>query len=678
MIDNRRPSGWCGPALLGCLVSAHPLLAAPTPQDAGESPPPAEQSESPPSDFVDLELEQLMQVPVVEVTSVAGVATPLHDTPAAIFVVTNEDIRRGGHRSIADSLRMVPGLNVAGINANTWAISSRGFNDRFANKMLVLIDGRAVYNDLFAGVFWDEQDVVLEDVDRIEVIRGPGATLWGANAVNGVINVTTKSARDTQGLYLEGGGGNEQQGWGVARYGGRIADDAHFRVYSKYANHDTFDLRDPRSRGDAPDDWDRFQTGFRVDLGDPAEGVLTMQGDAYDGRSGEPVTVPTLDPPFSRFGRDDTDIQGANILARLEKTIDPDQAWSVQAYFDYAERSNIVLDDIRRTADVEFRHHFGIGETHDVIWGAAYRNRWDQTAGSFAVDFDPADRSTDKFSAFVQDTIHIIPERLALMLGSKFEENDYTGFEVQPSARFTWTPDPNHTVWGAFSRAVRTPSRTEDDVRFTLGVVPPPAVPMPTPIILRGDRSVDSEELLAYELGYRVRPTDHLTFDFTGFYNDYENIVTVAPTANPLVFEFANGGAVESYGFEAAGTWQPADNWRIQGGYTFLKVQSNAAADSFEGTAPEQQFTVRSYLDITDDLEFNAAAYYVDNVPAHDVPGYIRLDAGFTWRPAPNVEFAVWGQNLLDGEHQEFLDASFSQVPIEIERSFHARVSLRF
>ena len=625
-------------------------------------------------DLADVDLEGLMAIPV---TSVAGVARPLRDTPAAMYVITREDIRHGGHRTLADALRMVPGLNVAQIGSSIWAISARGFNDRFSTKLLVLIDGRAIYNTLFSGVFWDVQDMVLADIERVEVIRGPGATLWGANAVNGVINIVTRKARRTQGLYATVGGGDEEQAFGTVRYGGKLGEDRFYRVYAKYDDRDSFRFVTGEDPGD---EWDVLRGGFRIDLESNPDTTVTVQGDVYDGTVGTSVLAATLTPPFTERLKLDTTVRGSDLMARVEHLTAPDAGWSVQAYYDRAERRRPdFFKDDRDTFDVEYRHHRMAGDSHALIWGVGYRYRSDETEGSFAFAFVPEDGDERKYSAFVQDTIRLADGRVSLMFGSKFEHNDFTGFEVQPGIRLAWTPDDRRTAWASFARALRTPSRGSNDLRLTIGIAVPPAVPAPAPVRLVGNPDLDAEDLYAYELGYRCRPVDRVTVDLAAFYNDYHKLISIgAPTPSPLEVTFSNGTTGESHGLELTARWDAADRARLAAAYTYLEVHLDGLDEADEDTSPRHQFNVRAYLDIADAVELNAAAYFVDSVAAGNVSSYVRLDTGITWRLNSNVALTAWGRNLLESGHVEFTDPLFVIDPIEVPRSFYGQVSFRY
>jgi iron complex outermembrane receptor protein len=649
------------------------------------------QAQRRPPDLTELSLEELMNL---EVTTVARKEQKLSEAAAAIFVITQEDIRRSGATHIPEALRMVPGLDVARIDANKWAITARGLNARFANKLLVLVDGRSVYNPLFSGVYWDVQDPLLSDVERIEVIRGPAGTLWGANAVNGVINIITKSAKDTQGGLVNAGGGNEERGFGDVRYGGKLGG-AYYRVYAKYFNEDNFATA---SGQDAHDAWDVGRGGFRVDWDIAYHDSLTVQGDYYRGDFGDQVTIPSLAPPFEQTIVGDFPMVGGNFLGRWKHLFSDTSGMALQFYYDRTERKDAVHREIRDTLDLEFQHRFALGRRQEIVWGLGYRFTVDDLRGSAFVSFDPASRADHLFSAFVQNELTLVDRRLRLTLGSKFEHNDYTGFEVQPNARLLWTPGGPHTIWAAVSRAVRTPSRFEDDVRVTLAAFPGPSPACPAPlceVVAFGDRDVKAESLLAYEVGYRVLPTPWLSLDLAAFYNIYDDLRTSEPgvpffesrpPAPRLVFPFrtANRMDGEIYGVELATNWAVTDRWRLGLGYSWLQVQlhrdpssSDAAAENAEGDSPEHQFKVRSYLDLPYRLQFDVALYYVDKLANRQVPSYTRVDARLAWHPTEALEVSLGLQNLFDDRHREF-GPSLLVNPTEIERSVYGKITWRF
>jgi iron complex outermembrane receptor protein len=605
-----------------------------------------------------LSLEDLM---AVEVTSVSRRRERLTEAASAIQVITQEDIRRSGATRIPEALRLASNLQVAQVDSRQWAISARGFNNTLANKLLVMIDRRAVYTPLFAGVFWDVQDTLLEDVDRIEVISGPGGSLWGANAVNGVINIVTKGARDTQGLFVEGGGGNELRGFGGARYGGQITPDLHYRVYGKFFDRDETEFA---NGADATNQWYMGQGGFRLDWDATTDNLLRLQGDLYDGRIDQP-------------GPDDIVVSGGNLLSRWTHTFSEESEIQLQLYYDQTRRRipGTFSEDLT-TYDLDGQHRFALGR-HAIVWGLGYRLIDDDVGNSSTnLAFLPAQKTFQIFSAFVQDEITLVEDRLRVTLGSKFEHNDYTGFEFQPGGRVAWTPTDQQTIWAAVSRAVRTPSRI--DRHFFAPRDPPHTV-------LQGGPDFVSEELIAYELGYRIQPQPKLSVSAAVFYHDYDELRSAEPldpppATTPLVI--ANGLKGESYGIELTTTYQVTDWWRLRAGYTFLEKNIFLKPGSRdinqgmgEGNDPEQQFLLRSSLEFPGHLELDASIRYVDRLPAPHVPDYIGCDLRVGWRPLKNLELAIVGQNLLDNRHPEFGAAPTRQ---EIERSVYGRIAWNF
>jgi iron complex outermembrane receptor protein len=641
---------------------------------------------------MEMSIEDLMSV---KITSVAKKTQALSEAAAAIFVITQEDIRRSGVTSIAEALRMVPGLQVARIDANKWAITARGFSGRFSNKLLVLIDGRSVYTPIFSGVFWDAQDTLLEDIERIEVIRGPGATLWGANAVNGVINIITKTAKDTQGGLIYGGAGTEEQGFGGFRYGTKSGDHTYWRIYTKYFNRDDAVYA---SGDDAADGWDVLRGGFRMDWQGSSGDSLTLSGDIYDGELGETITTPSLAFPYSSTTDEEYDESGGNLLGRWERKISETSDMGLQLYYDRFDIDPSIIGVSVDTVDIDFQHRFSLGDQQEIIWGLGYRYISDEIDNSSTVSFIPDSRHYDILSAFVQDDIIVVEDLLHLILGSKFEDNDYTGFEVQPNARLTWMPHEQHSVWAAVSRAVRTPSRAEDDVRIGLAVIPPgiPQNPAPLPLVLTavGNRDFDSEELLAYEIGYRVRPMDELSLDVTAFFNDYDSLRSswlatpfpeppLSPTHMVLPLAEDNEDKAETYGVELAADWRPSDWWHFQAAYTYLNIVLEADEESSmvsggEAASPHHQVSLRSAMDLPGALEFHLWFRYVDELPSLDVDDYITLDTRLGWHPRQNLEISVVGQNLLDNQHLEYKPEFLDTAPTEVEHSIYAKITWHF
>jgi len=647
-----------------------------------------EQARERPIDLTELSLEELMEI---EVTSVAKKGQKVSEAAAAIYVITQEDIRRSGATSIPEVLRMVPGLQVARINAHTWAISSRGFNNEFANKLLVLIDDRSVYTPLFSGVYWDVQDVLLEDVERIEVIRGPGAALWGANAVNGVINIITKSAKDTQDGLVSAGGGSEERGFGGVRYSGKLGQEAYYRIYTKYFNRD--DSADPSGHSTS-DDWDVLRGGFRVDWDVTEQDSLTLHGDIYRGEAGGMVTLTSLSPPFAQPTVDINDIAGGNLVGRWRHMFSETSDLAFQWYYDRTERDSLILKEVRDTLDFDFQHHFSLGRRQDFVWGLGYRFTTDKLTNSFTVSFDPTSRGLHLMSAFAQDELTIVKNLLRLTLGSKFEVNSFTKLEVQPNVRLLWTPHERHTLWAAVSRAVRTPSRSERDVRINIAAFPDPSG-LTNLVSGFGSPDFESENLLAYEFGYRVQPVRHLSLDLAAFYNVYEDLRTADPgapfledTPSPphlvVPLQASNGMDGEAYGVEIAASWNVTNHWRLNVGYTLLKMHlhggvslGDSSLQSAEGDSPQNQFHLRSYLDLSHKLNWDVALYYVDSLPSLDVPSYVQVDTRLAWHPTEALEVSLELQNLLDDRHQEF-GSSFLVSPTEIERGVYGKITWRF
>ncbi len=475
---------------LGCSVAAFALLVATLPGIARAD-------SLDPKQYTRMSLDELSDM---EITSVSKRAEKASEAPAAVYVLTDEDIHHSGATTIPELLRMVPGLSVAQAGSHQWAISSRGFNDQFSNKLLVLIDGRTVYTPLFSGVYWDVQDTVLEDIDRIEVIRGPGATLWGANAVNGVINIITKHTKDTKGGYFSSAVGNHERGIVSGRYGAGVGDNLNYRAY---ASSKSFDEVRGIAGGGARDEWHKEQAGFRTDWDHSDVDNLTVQGDIYHGREDSWLDLPSFTAPFTQDFFDDSDLGGANILARWKHSVEEGSDLTFQTYFDHTYRDDFYLEQRINTFDLDLQHVLAVSERNQLIWGAGYRLVDDNLRGTEYLNYDPKSRAANLWSAFIQNEFALVPDQLLFTIGSKFEHNDYTGFEWQPSTRLALLIDEHHTLWGSISRAVRTPNRTMEDVAFTVAAAPgaPPRL-----LKLVGNDDVDSEELIAYEAGYRVQP----------------------------------------------------------------------------------------------------------------------------------------------------------------------------
>jgi iron complex outermembrane recepter protein len=638
------------------------------------------------SNLLDLSIEQLSEL---RVTSVSRVREPLADSPASVFVITGDEIRRSGVTSIAEALRLAPGVEVARRNNYSWSITLRGFNSDLANKLLVLIDGRSVYSPLYAGVFWDVQDTLLEDVDRIEVIAGPGGTLWGANAVNGVLNIITRRAKDTAGAFVEAGGGDGERRLAAFRYGGVLGHDIAARAYVKYAG------RDPSMQSDgtaAIDDYALGQAGFRMDWGAAATDRFTVQGDYYSGReAGEytsPFTLGTL--PNGTFV-DNTDIAGGNVLGRWDRALGEGRDLTLQVYFDHTRRDiPATYDEARNTFDVDFQLHRSFSKRHDLLWGASFRQTGDQIGNTLFASFDPAHRIDRTLSSFLQDKI-ALRKRLFLTLGSKFEHNDYTGFESQPNVRLSWIIDGRRTFWSAMSRAVRIPSRLDSDLRLTLPL-DIPTIPFPVYVTVSGNPQISAEKLNAYEAGYRVVATEALSFDVAVFRDDYDQLQTVEPQQPiilpdptvpyaivPNILEDNMHG--RSVGATFSTNWEPLENVRLRFLYAFFDLDLATEPGSLDtmrpqlgGNSPRHQLSVQAFVDLPHRLSLFTAARYVDELPAQAVPSYTAVDASLRWRPRGHLDLSLTVQNLTDAHHAEF----GSGGAMEIERSCLLRAAWTF
>jgi iron complex outermembrane receptor protein len=601
----------------------------------------------------------------VEITTVSRRPERLVNAASAIQVISAEEIRRSGAKTLPEALRLATNLQVAQQTSSNWAISARGFNSTTADKLLVLIDGRTVYTPLFSGVFWDVQNVMLEDIDRIEVISGPGATLWGSNAVNGVINVITRNSRDTQGALLSAGGGSYLRAFGDGRYGGKFGEDLYYRVYgSGFGIGNTF-LPDGRQ---ARDDWRLGQGGFRADWVPSGSSTLRVQGDYYGGN--EALSTPG-----------NLSVDGQNLLGRWTRNLGADSEISAQFYWDRTHRRNpSVFSEALNTYDFELQHRFPLGERNQLLWGASYRLMDDHVHNGPRVGFAflPSDKTMRLGSGFLQDEITLVRELLFLTLGSKFEYNTFSHFEVQPTIRLAWNFAADQTLWAAISRAVRTPSRIDTEVFI-------PAVP---PFLLRGGgSSYDSEKLIAYELGYRTELFQKVTASLSTFFNDYDDVRSVEPIPGaPNQFIILNGLRANTYGAELSLAWQAAGWWRLRGGYTYFKKEifigrsRDLNRGTAEGNDPHHQFLIQSMINLPANFEFDSVLRYVDNLNqlGPTIPSYVALDLRLGWRPSPNVEFALVGQNLTDKRHGEFGAPGAPMTAQEIPRSVYGKLTWRF
>ncbi len=643
--------------------------------------------------FLSLSIEELMNVKVVNVTSVSRRSQKLTEVASAIFVITQEDIRRSGVTSIPEALRMAPGVQVGRIGTDTWAISIRGFNGFSSSKVQVLVDGRSDYSPLIAGALWVQQDTLIEDIDRIEVIRGPAATVWGTNAMNGIINIITKKASDTQGTLLTAGGGSFEHGFFGARYGGKINEQTPFRVYAKVFTRDN---TKSISGFNQNDQWHSSRGGIRLDH---TSGIdeLTLHGEVFYNSVGHTLSTSTLDiPDTATKNRGHHD--GGYMRFRWDRTFSEQSSLLLQASYD---RNDFKIRPYYRnesqSVDIDFQHRFPLSERHDIIWGAHYRLNSNKIFNTDIVTFSPQQRSDHFYSLFVRDEITLIPSQLLLSLGSRLDHNNFTGFEVQPNARLMWTPNTENSVWMAVARAVRTPSRLERDAHITSKSGSVSFGDIPVQAFFQGLNSMNSEKLIAYELGYRHQFSDRASIDIAGFVNDYSQLrdfsfgALALSSGLPQQFILPilpnNKASALTYGFEVSADWKPLDRWRLQGNYNYLEmhISSNEQfknLDPATGDAakisPQHQFSLRSNYDISEKLQLNLWLRYTSKVALYNIPDYVTMDAKVAYKPIKNVELFLVGQNLFSKNHREFDSEIIPTAPGLIPRGIYVGARWQF
>ena len=613
-----------------------------------------------------LSLEQLGNI---EVTTASKEPVEVWQTPAAIYVITQDDIQRSGARSIPEVLRLAPGVEVARIDGNKWSIGIRGFGSRLSRSVLVLIDGRTVYTTLFAGTYWEVQNVMIEDIDRIEVIRGPGGTIWGPNAVDGVINIITKSSKDTQGTLVSTGGGNEEQGFFDARYGGsNAAKNLDYRVYGMGFN------RSPEYHPDGQDfdGWRNVQGGFRMDWAKTDRDAYTLQGDIYDESAGESVNPTMYTPPYSEIVDAAADLSGGNIMGRWKRILGDGDDVQVQAYYDRTNRHEPNLEDLRDTFDVDYLQRHRLRGRQQLSWGLGVRIvRANDPEVVSGLTFVPSKRVDQLYTGFVQDEIGLVANRLTLTVGSKVLRTNYTDLAFEPTARLLWTPTATQSFWMAFTHAVRTPSDSEREFNL-LGLV---SAAGPLPYLARFNANPDfaPEQLNGSEVGYRRLVGKKVYVDIASFYNHYHDLFSEDITGSPFIetspppthlllpAQFGNDLLGDTKGVEIAPEWQATSFWRLRGSYSFLHMSLEAAPNSFEvgtapiieGSSPQHQVAVQSYLDFSKNLSFDIEYRYVSSLPAEVVPAYSTADVHFAWQVNPHVRFSIVGDNLLQPFHAE-------------------------
>lgn len=662
------------------------LLAAGTPP----------QGQNNPAALKSLSLEQLSQI---EVVSPSKEPTPVSKSPVAIYVITSDEIHRSGVTTLADALRLAPGVEVAQIDSNKWSVGIRGFGTRLSRDVLVLIDGRSVYTPLLAGTYWEVQDTLLEDVDRIEVIRGPGGTVWGPNAVNGVINIITKSSEQTQGVYASAGGGSLDQGFYNFRYGGSAPGGVTYRFYAKGFT------RGPEYHPDREnfDDWRKNQGGFRMDWGSGSRDAFTLEADGYSQEEGERESYTTYVPAVNGVLNGNAELSGADVLFHWNRKLSGENNFLLEAYYDRTNHDEVNFGEDRDTADVDFQEKTTLGSRQTLLYGAGARlsqGRFDELFSGLV--FYPFHQLDYLLSAYLEDDIALVQDKLTLTAGSKFLRTNYTGFNFEPSVRLMWTPTDKDSVWSAFTHAVRTPSDAEED--FYLSSYQGMSSGLPVFARFNANRSFGPEKLNGYEAGYRRLIRSNLFVDVALFYNRYHDLFSQdltgsftvenslpfpAPASPPeyvlIPVAFQNSLYGYTKGFEIAPEWRPTSFWRLRGWYSFLHMNLAKAPGSLElgtapiveGSSPRHEAEISSSFDIGKKFQLDLRYRYVSALPASNqmVPAYSTGDARFAWHLRPDVEFAVTGQNLLQPHHMEYVDEP--GAPVGILRSVYASVTFR-
>jgi iron complex outermembrane recepter protein len=643
-----------------CWAVAFSILLAGIPAQAA---PDAQEQSNP---LKTLTLEQLGDV---EVTSVSKQPEQVYKTAAAVYVITQEDIKRSGATTIPAALRLAPGVEVARIDSNKWSVGIRGFGSNLTRDVLVLIDGRTVYSTLLAGTYWSVQNVVLEDVDRIEVIRGPGGTIWGPNAVNGVINIITRQSRDTQDVMVNAGGGTLEQGFLNVRYGGGTPNGFNYRIYGM-----GFD-RGPEFHSDGLnyDRWRNIQGGFRADWTGSARDTITVQGDIYDQGAGEIVTATSYTPPYSQTLNGTARLSGGNVLARWTRDLGNGNNFQLQAYYDKTNRREPNFADFRSTYDVDFIDRFHLPWRQQITWGLGARF----SPGSNPVivsglTFTPNRRTDQLYTAFLQDEITVVENQLTLSVGSKFVRTNFVGFQGEPNARLLWTPTDKQSLWAAFTQAVRTPSDAERNFALSgfIGLTPGG---LPFFARFNPNPNFRSEELDGYEVGYRRGLAKNVYLDIATFYNRYSDLFSEdlagapfvennpAPTHVLLPARFGNGLKGTTKGVEFSPEWKPVSFWRLRGTYSYLQMNIKKSLNSadigtgpiIEGSSPRHQVTAQSEFDFAKRFNIDLVYRFVSALPKEGVSTYSTADIHFAWQLTREIELAVVGQNLFQPHHFE-------------------------
>jgi iron complex outermembrane receptor protein len=635
-----------------------------------------------PEDLVQLSLEDLLKL---EVTSVSRKPQSLGDAPAAVFVITAEDIRRSSATCLPELLRVVPGVQVARYTNSKWAVSARGMGAYYSSKLLVLIDGRTVYTPDFAGVYWDLQDIPLADIDRIEIIRGPGGTMWGANAVNGVINVISKPAAATTGTKVSVSSGTDDRVVSEVRYGGALGSGTTYRVFGRVAD---------RAIDSIPDSVDSSRLargGFRVDRS-TGEDSLRVQGEIYDGSEQTPISMPQLAAPYRQIIHDDLSLSGGSIVAQWTRSFSLTNNMTIGGYADRNVRNEYIHENTTNSADVNLQHHVKFGSTHDVVWGGEARVTRSLLRHSTVMVYDPELSVRGLVSGFVQDEISLHP-KLALTLGSKVEWYQSVGMVLDPNVRALWKPTARQSFWGAVSHAERTPSLADQIATFQYVVIPPSAATsgLPVRVDVAGAPDIQLESVTAYEAGYRVQVLNTLALDVTAFRNEYHHLTSYGRSvpqvklagATPYLYITStreNLAAGSSQGAELLATWAARPWWNLSGSTTLLNVDiwmTDPTVDPGNTRTvlmfnPRHQAVFRSAMQ-HGPLELDATIQHNGALEAGDVTGYTTADLRAGWKITRTLRLDFGAHNLLDQRHIETTRYLY-EVPTEIGRELFARL----
>jgi len=643
-----------------------------------------------PVDLTELSLEDLFNT---EVTSVSKKPEKLLDAPAAVFVISQEDLRRSGATSIAEVLRMVPGLQVASIDANKWAISARGFNGRFANKLLVLVDGQSMYTHIWSGVFWNQLTSCLDNIERIEVIRGPGASLWGANAVNGIINVITKSAEDSMGGRIRAGFGTEERGFGNVLYSGKLGERAWYRTYLKFSNRDAYI---DSTGGIGSDDWRYIRGGFRTDCNKSKRDAITVLGHVEHQISSQTYQIITsLEYPYRETFDYGSEQNTINMLGRWTRNYSESSEATAQVYYTWHAIDDATSYFRDYTVDFDLQHRFAISPAQEIIWGLGYRRTDDNFKGSFTLTHDPEKQTDHLVSAFVQDNLRLAQGRVCFTIGSKLEYSNRSGVEFQPSARLLWKPHQRHSLWAAVARAVRTPSRAEAGIRLIQDAYPPGALSPESPttlVMVLGNPDFKSEKLIAHELGYRFYPTDDISADLALFYNVYQDLRqlhlgtayladTPAPPYMVIPMYAENRAEGRTAGAELSLTLRLKSWWRLQTAYAYLHMDVHSKSEmadpgieNLDGESPRHMGHLWLSFDMPGNLEFDATANYIHDLPALNMDAHTTVNLRLGWQVNRAIELSLVGQNLLEGSHAEFIPEYLETAPTQVQRGFYGAI----